>query len=94
MPQLRGANSSEIKGALLFFIYPDYFGLSKGGVLTYSDSRQVDVFNLCDLIKEERLTKLSLNEDHHLFRVVENTQKISGDIAEVGYFQGGSSKSI
>jgi len=68
---------------------------TKGLVLiSYSDSDRKKVIELTHKIKNEREMLLADNEAYQLFMAVRRTEKIQGDIAEVGVYKGGSAKII
>ncbi len=53
-----------------------------------------EVFNLITKIKSETEMLLNYNEAYQIYMAVERTEKIMGDIAEVGVYKGGSAKLI
>jgi len=68
---------------------------SRGGVIIfYGDSVRSKIINLINKIKEETGMLLDINEAYQIFMAVKNTEKINGDIAEVGAYRGGSAKLI
>ncbi|MFH1836094.1 MAG: TylF/MycF/NovP-related O-methyltransferase, partial [Methanobacteriota archaeon] len=67
----------------------------RGGVVIYYDFPwQIPVFNLIKKIKDETDMILSYPEAYQIFRAVQRTSKIEGDVAEVGVYKGGSAKLI
>ncbi len=69
--------------------------LSKSAIIVdYSDKDRSDVVKLIIKVKNEVKMHMEINEAYQLFMAVKRTQKVNGDIAEVGVFQGGSSKLI
>ena len=68
---------------------------SRGGVIiSYRDSVRSKIINLTNKIKEETGMLLDINEAYQVFMAVKSTEKINGDIAEVGTYRGGSAKLI
>ena len=65
-----------------------------GAIVTYKDPRRRKIFNLIDKIQKENKLLMGYNEAYQLYMCVKTTNKIPGDIAEVGAFRGGSSKLI
>jgi len=63
-------------------------------IVLYNDEERGKVFELIDRIKDEREMLLSDNEAYQIHMAVKRTEKISGEIAEVGVYQGGSSRII
>jgi O-methyltransferase len=58
------------------------------------NSENTKIFNLIDGIKKESKNALSDFEFLHLHTLIKKTEKIAGDVAEVGVFKGGSAKII
>ncbi|TAL49188.1 macrocin-O-methyltransferase [Patescibacteria group bacterium] len=72
-----------------------YYYLAKNGVLFfYDDPASTQVFNLIKQIKKETEMILKDHEAYQIYRTVRETEKIKGDIAEVGVYKGGSAKLI
>jgi len=65
-----------------------------GVTVYYNDPERVKVIKLVRQVKKEVDFLLGDNEAYTIFRMVMNTTKVNGDIAEVGTYQGGSSKII
>jgi hypothetical protein len=63
-------------------------------VLRYSDRRRCRIIDLINKIKKETEMVLGINEAYSIYMAVEKTKKISGEIAEVGVYKGGSAKLI
>lgn len=63
-------------------------------VLLYNDAERSRVFQLIDRVKHERDMLLGDTEAYQVHMAVKATAKISGDIAEVGVYQGGSAMLI
>lgn len=73
----------------------EYAVLVKNGViLYYDDPERSKVINLIKNIKNEIKMFMEINEAYQVFMAVKKTEKIKGDIAEVGVYQGGSAKII
>jgi len=68
--------------------------IGKVAILVYADPKRSRVINLIGKIKKEKDMLLSDSEAYQVFMVVERTQKVKGDIAEVGVYRGGSAKLI
>jgi len=63
---------------------------SKDGVIIYyNDPERSKVLNLIRKIKSETKMLLDDNEAYQIFMAVKRTEKIKGDIAEVGVYKGG-----
>lgn len=68
---------------------------SKGGrIVSYSEPKGSKAIDLIDKIREERLLLQGSDEAYQIFMAVERTEKIKGDLAEVGVYKGGSAKLI
>ena len=63
-------------------------------IISYDDPQRRPVLDLVRQIKRQRRMILDDNEAYQIAMAVRKTQKISGDLAEVGVFQGGSAKLI
>src|SRR5437016_5969322 len=63
-------------------------------IISYEDSHRSGVIATIKQIKKEVRFLLHNNEAYQVYRAVQNTLKIEGDIVEVGCFQGGSTKLI
>jgi len=73
----------------------NYALASKNGVVVfYNDSERAKVFDLIKKINNETEMLLFDNEAYQLFMAVKKTEKINGDLAEVGSYRGGSAKLI
>lgn len=66
----------------------------KGVIVIYSDKKRQEIYRLVRKIKSEKKTLVAENEGIQLYALVKSTQKIEGDIAEVGVFNGGTAKII
>lgn len=72
-----------------------YILQTKGSVVVdYSDPQRQYIIQLIEQIKKERKMLLRNNEAYQIYIAVKSTEKIKGEIAEVGVFQGGSAKLI
>ena len=68
---------------------------SKNGVIVfYDDLERSKVIDLVRKIGNEVEMLLEYNEAYQIFMAVKRTEKINGDIAEVGSYRGGSAKLI
>lgn len=63
-------------------------------LIHYNDEYRKTIIDLINSIKGETQMLLGLNEAYSIYRTVEKTQKIPGEIAEVGVYKGGSAKII
>ena len=63
-------------------------------IISYSDPERSQVIDLIYVVQKESQMLLDVNEAYQIFMAVRRTEKISGDIAEVGCFKGGSTKII
>jgi O-methyltransferase len=66
----------------------------KGDISFYDQPVRTEVYDLVKKIKKEREMLLSINDAYQIFMAVKRTDKIIGDIAEVGVYKGGSAKLI
>lgn len=76
------------------FIHKIWMDYKYGVVVYYNDQGRLKVIKLVRQIKKEVDLLLGDNEAYTIYRTIMNTAKIKGDIAEVGTYQGGSSKII
>lgn len=69
---------------------------AKGGRVIFNSkiSENTKIFNTINSIKKESRNSLLDFEFLHLYTLVNKTEKIDGDIAEVGVYKGGSAKII
>ena len=66
---------------------------SKNGVTVfYNDTERSKVLDLIRKIQNENEMLLGNNEAYQIFMAVKRTEKINGDIAEVGSYRGGVCK--
>jgi hypothetical protein len=63
-------------------------------IVSYNDIHRAKVLELAKKIKKENEMLLGYNEAYQIFMAVKNTEKITGEIAEVGTYKGGSAKLI
>lgn len=68
--------------------------LRYGVVLFYDDPLRVRVMKMIKKIRADKEMVLGDNEAYQIYMAVKNTQKVRGDIAEVGVYQGGSATII
>jgi predicted O-methyltransferase YrrM len=66
----------------------------RGVIVYYKDAERSKVFDLITQIKRETNMLLTDNEAYQIFMGVTRTQKVPGDVAEVGAYRGGSGKLI
>lgn len=64
------------------------------GFTYYLNEDQKKIFDLIVKINKEVVCLLTDEEAYQIFQIVKSVNKINGDIAEVGVFQGGSAKLI
>jgi len=77
-------------GASIFYAISS----KNGAIVYYNDPERSKVLDLVKKIKNENEMLLADNEAYQIFMAVKRTQKINGDIAEVGSYRGGSAKLI
>jgi O-methyltransferase len=65
-----------------------------GVLLFYDDPERSKVMRMIKIIKSEREMLLGDNEAYQIFMAVRSTEKVPGDIAEVGTYKGASAKLI
>lgn len=63
-------------------------------VIHYNDKYRSKIIDLINSIKRETEMVLGINEAYSIYMAVAKTKKISGEIAEVGVYRGGSAKLI
>ena len=66
----------------------------KGEVIFYNNKERIKVLGLIRKIKKETEMCLADIEAYQIFMAIKKTQKIKGNIAEVGVYKGGSAKLI
>jgi hypothetical protein len=68
----------------------------KGGVIIFNHRNEYSaaLFTFLDSVKKDRRNFLRDFEYRHIFMLVKKTEKIDGDVAEVGVYKGGSAKLI
>ena len=73
-----------------------FFAIESRGrvIISYDDSQRRPVLDLIRQIKRERSMILDDNEAYQISMAVKRTEKVQGDLAEVGVFKGGSAKLI
>lgn len=74
-----------------------YYYWSKNKMLVFyncNDPTNIQIFSLIKQIKKETEMLLDDLEAYQIYTVVRKTEKIAGDIAEVGVYKGGSAKLI
>lgn len=73
-----------------------YYYSSKGKIVynysTFQNEKNAKTFDLIRQIKRETEILLADQEAYLIYTIVEKTEKIEGDIAEVGVYKGGSAK--
>jgi hypothetical protein len=72
----------------------DYIIRKKGGILISSLIANSPIFGLILPIRKDGRVALSDFEYFHLCEMIKKSEKIEGDIAEVGVYKGGSAKVI
>ncbi len=65
-----------------------------GRTIFFNSPEMIKIISLIKEIKRDCVLLLSDLEGYNLYRIVRSVQKINGDIAEVGVFQGGSARLI
>ena len=73
-----------------------FFAIESRGrvIISYDDSQRRPVLDLIRQIKRETRMILDDNEAYQISMAVKRTEKVHGDLAEVGVFMGGSAKLI
>jgi hypothetical protein len=73
-----------------------FFAIESRGrvIISYDDSQRKPVLDLIRRIKKETRMILDDNEAYQISMAVKSTEKVHGDLAEVGVFMGGSAKLI
>jgi O-methyltransferase len=73
-----------------------FFAIESRGrvIISYDDSQRRPVLDLIRKIKRETSMILDDNEAYQISMAVKRTEKVQGDVAEVGVFRGGSAKLI
>ena len=79
----------RLRGSIRYLV-----SVNKGMVFFYNDSERSNIIDLIHKIKEEREMILEDIEAYQLFIGVKRTEKVEGDIAEIGVYKGGSAKLI
>jgi hypothetical protein len=72
----------------------DAISTKNGVIIFYNDPERSKVLGLIKKIKNENEMLLADDEAYQIFMAVRRTEKINGDIAEVGIYKGGSGKLI
>ncbi len=72
----------------------NFLGKKRIILIHYKSPERVRIFDLIKKIKKEKETLLANIECFQLFTIVKATEKVEGNIAEVGCYKGGSSKII
>src|SRR3989344_4846708 len=91
---IRFITKSRLLKPITRFVHKIWMDYKYGVVVYYNDPGRLKVIKLVRKIKKEVDLLLGDNEGYTIYRTVKNTSKIKGDIAEVGTYQGGSSKII
>lgn len=63
-------------------------------MLGYNYKKTAPIFDIVAKIKKKRDLLVTYNEAYQIFMSVKNTEKIKGDIAEVGVYKGGTAEII
>lgn len=71
-----------------------YYYSSKNGVVFLNDPIRNQAFDIIKQIKKETRMLLADQEAYLIYSIVKKTEKIDGDIAEVGVYKGGSARLI
>lgn len=79
----------SIRRIVVYIIRCDY-----GVISWYREPDRKRVLDLIEKIKKENDVLLQDNEAYQIYMAVKRTEKIKGDIAEVGTYRGGSAKII
>lgn len=81
---------SQIAKKVIFYAISS----KNGEVIYFNDPERLKVRGLIDKIRDERELLISNIEAYQIFIVAKKTVKVSGDMAEVGVYKGGSAKLI
>ena len=79
---------------LVGHVISNIISIRNGVAIYYNDPERSKVITLIKKIKSENEMLLTNNEAYQIYMVVKRTEKIKGDIAEVGVYKGGSAKLI
>lgn len=71
-----------------------YYSSKNGFIIFFDDPESKKAFELIRQIKKETVMELKNQEAHLIYTMVRKTEKIPGEIAEVGVYKGGSTKII
>lgn len=91
---IKFVTKSKIIKPIAKIIHKIWMDNKYGVVVYYNDPERVGVIKLVRQVKKEVDLLLGDNEAYTIYRMVKNTAKVKGDIAEVGTYKGGSSKLI
>jgi hypothetical protein len=84
----------KIKGSLLSKL-TNYLHSKKIDLVYYTKNQEKkDIFQLISQIKKDVNLLLTYTEAFNIFKAVRNVSKVSGELAEVGSYEGGSAKLI
>lgn len=83
-----------IIGRIISYIISKIVSRRKGVIIYFQDPERSEIIDLVRRIKNETEMLLEDNEAYQIFMLARNTEKIKGDIAEVGVYKGGSAKLI
>ena len=84
----------RIISKFISYIISNIVSHRKGVIIYFHDPERLEVINLIRKIKNETEMLLADNEAYQVFMLIKKTEKINGDIAEVGVYKGGSAKLI
>ncbi|MFA5392085.1 MAG: TylF/MycF/NovP-related O-methyltransferase [Candidatus Paceibacterota bacterium] len=83
-----------IIGRTISYIISKIISHRKGVIIYFQDPERSKIIDLVKRIKNEIEMLLDDNEAYQIFMLIKKTEKINGDIAEVGVYKGGSAKLI
>ena len=81
-------------GKRLYGYLWNYLWKKRTVMVSYTYPEQLFLFDLVSKIMAENGMLMSMNEACQIYRAVKATQKMQGDLAEVGVYKGGTSKII
>src|SRR5215468_3733502 len=90
------ASSKKLALVWRIFSRPVLYAIESNGavVVSYDDPDRKKIIDLIRQIKREHWMLVFDNEAYQIFMAVKRTERINGDLAEVGVYQGGTAKLI
>jgi len=78
----------------IYKLLQNTFSNQNTALVKYTEGHKPKVFELIKRLKKEKQFLLRYSEAYNIYSIVRNTAKVSGDIAEIGTFNGASAKLI